>query len=333
MQPAYSWRQDGASNKIIFTNLTTGSNAAVDYAWKFGDSTTSNDINPVHVYARPGVYSVCLVVESGNNCRKEICQQVEIKSACNVIARFETKRDSTQWNKIWFTNVSSPVNNIWKTNWAYGDGTSSQDYNSFHVYNTPGVYNACLKVTSLNGCSSEYCTTIIVVKKDSCTVKANFSHYSSSASSLSLKFEALYQSNTAQYSWNFGDSTAGPGRIAFHNYTRAGKYNVCLTVKDGNCAVTYCEEIIIEKSANGNRVSLFPNPAVNTVSIDITLDRPGQLSIRFLDGSGGVRSTFGRSGVSGSNLFSLPVNNLSHGLYLVEIKSDAGTWFSRFIKG
>ena len=332
IQPAYRWRQDGTSNKIIFTNLTTGLNATVGYAWKFGDNTTSNDVNPAHVYANPGIYTVCLVAESGNNCRKEICQQVEIK-ACNVLARFEPKHDSAQWNKVWFANVSSPVNAIWQTNWSYGDGGSSQDYNSFHVYDKAGVYNVCLKVTSLNGCSSSYCDTVTIVKKDSCVAKANFSHYSSSASSASVKFEALYQSNTAQYSWSFGDSTAGVGRIAYHNYAKAGKYNVCLTIKDGQCLVSYCETITIEKSADGNRIAVSPNPAVNTVSIDVNLDRPGQLSIRFMDGSGGIRSTFSRNGVSGNNRFSLPISSLSHGLYLVEIKSNSGTWFSRFVKG
>ena len=334
MQPAFNWKTDEAiPGRIYFKNLTVSPSAAIHYVWKFGDNSSSNDANPVHVYSHPGKYNVCLIAEMGSACRKEVCQEIEIKS-CDLIARFETQHDSSRWNTLHFNNVSKPVSTIWQTYWSYGDGGSSRDYNSFHSYDKPGVYPVCLKVISLGGCSSYYCDTIRIVKTDSCEAKGGFKHYSSAASSLSIKFEALYQNNTAGYYWNFGDSTAGAGRLSFHSYTKPGKYHVCLTVKDDQCSVTHCEEMIIEKPANeGGRLAVFPNPAVNTVSLDLAMDRPGQVSIRFLDGSGAVKSEFGKNGVAGTNRFVLPVEKLSQGIYMVEIKANSGIWFSRFVKG
>src|SRR5450432_124725 len=332
IQPAFSWKkEDTTSNTIDFTNLTITSSVGAHYNWQFSDGTSSHDVNPTHVYAQPGVYTVCLVVET-NNCRKEICEPIEIRT-CNVTAHFEKLQSATSTNTVYFNNDSKPVNNIWQTSWSYGDGASSHDYNSFHKYDKPGVYYVCLTVTSLNGCTSKYCDTVQIAKTDTCAVNARFSHYISSTNSSAVKFEALYQSNTAEYNWYFGDSSAGVGRIAYHIYNKSGKYNVCLTVKDNHCSTTFCQDITIDKPANGGRVVVYPNPAVNTVSIDVNLDRPGQLSIRFLDGSGAVRGTFSKNGAAGSNHFILPIDKLSQGIYLVEIRADNGTWFSRFVKG
>src|SRR5450432_2346316 len=332
IQPAFSWKkEDTTSNTIDFTNLTITSSVGAHYNWQFSDGTSSHDVNPTHVYAQPGVYTVCLVVET-NNCRKEICEPIEIRT-CNVTAHFEKLQSATSTNTVYFNNDSKPVNNIWQTSWSYGDGASSHDYNSFHKYDKPGVYYVCLTVTSLNGCTSKYCDTVQIAKTDTCAVNARFSHYISSTNSSAVKFEALYQSNTAEYNWYFGDSSAGVGRIAYHIYNKSGKYNVCLTVKDNHCSTTFCQDITIDKPANGGRVVVYPNPAVNTVSIDVNLDRPGQLSISFLDGSGAVRGSFSKNGSAGSNRFILPIDKLSQGIYMVEIRADNGTWFSRFIKG
>ncbi|MEO5683407.1 MAG: PKD domain-containing protein [Chitinophagaceae bacterium] len=334
IQPAFTWKADEAMpDKVSFKNLTTPAVATVHYVWKFGDNSSSAEVNPVHVYDHAGKYNVCLVTEMGSSCRKEVCQQVEIKN-CSVTARFETKRDAAKWNTVYLNNVTAPVNNVWQTYWSYGDGSSSRDYNSVHSYEKPGVYSVCLKVISLGGCTSYYCDSVRVIKPDSCEQKAAFNYYRSSAGALNIKFEALYQNNTAAYNWNFGDSTVGAGRLAYHVYSRPGKYRVCLTVKDAQCAVTHCQEMLIEKPApDPGRVALYPNPTVNTVLLELKMEQPAPVSITILDGSGAMKGVYYKNGVTGINRFTFPVDKLSQGLYLVEIKTNAGTWFSRFVKG
>jgi PKD repeat protein len=53
---------DGEVNSpISFFNLSTGgSRYPHDYEWNFGDGTTSNDMNPTHIYGAKGVYTVSL---------------------------------------------------------------------------------------------------------------------------------------------------------------------------------------------------------------------------------------------------------------------------------
>jgi PKD repeat protein len=427
IQPSFSWKSDLATpNKIFFQNTTLSPVAAIHYTWKFGDDSYSNDLSPVHVYQNPGTYTVCLIAEINNSCRKEYCQQVEVKS-CNVFAKFETRHDSTKWNTIHFSNTSQPVGNIWRTYWYYGDGSTSQDFNSYHSYDKPGVYQVCLKVISLDGCTSSYCDSVKLVKPDTCAGKARYAWHNEPTSPLTVKFEALYQNNTAKYYWSFGDGAAGTERNTYHVYHKSGVYKVCLTVKDGDCLVTNCEELTVGSNCDTihikyeytpkpnrpneitfkaisneplvsqvwyiyklnrygataapiailqqdnptylfrdtakylvclkgvsaslchkeycekiyvatvintpGRLVLSPNPAISTVSLDVTLDRPEQVYIRILDGSGAVKAEYGKNGVTGNNRFTLPVERLSQGIYLVEMKTNTRVWFSRFQKG
>ncbi|MFT3931972.1 MAG: PKD domain-containing protein [Chitinophagaceae bacterium] len=335
LQPSFTWKASSSTTNISFTSTINSSANNIAYAWTFGDSSAgSHDANPIHTYSKPGTYNVCLVVETSTGCRKQVCMQLTIAATtCNISARFEKHREASQLNAVYFSNVSQPVNNIWQTYWTYGDSSSSRDYNSLHTYSKSGTYSVCLKVIGLSGCVSTYCDTVIIqpVKKDSCKINNAYSHYNVTGTPLAVRYEALYNSNTADYSWSFGDGNTGSGRMPTHTYSKAGNYIVCLRIKEGNCVAEKCDTITVQN--NNGRVAVSPNPAVNTVALEIKLDKADRLSIRFMDASGGIRSSFTRDGNTGNNRFVLPVDKLSQGIYLVEIKSYNGAWYSRFVKG
>jgi gliding motility-associated-like protein len=50
---------------VHFTNTSV---AAISYLWTFGDSTTSVDVSPTHVFQEPGTYEVTLEITSSNGC-------------------------------------------------------------------------------------------------------------------------------------------------------------------------------------------------------------------------------------------------------------------------
>lgn len=54
----------GVDGRVVFTNLTQGS-PWITYTWDFGDgSPLSDEVNPEHTYAAPGVYTVTLSASS-----------------------------------------------------------------------------------------------------------------------------------------------------------------------------------------------------------------------------------------------------------------------------
>lgn len=52
-------------NPVDFTNNSANGNT---FFWDFGDNNTSTDVNPSHVYASAGTYTVTLIVADSNNC-------------------------------------------------------------------------------------------------------------------------------------------------------------------------------------------------------------------------------------------------------------------------
>jgi gliding motility-associated-like protein len=64
------------SATFYFTNQSTG---MVSCTWNFGDSTTSNYINPVHTYKQPGSFMVTLIAENSDGCTDTIrSREIEI---------------------------------------------------------------------------------------------------------------------------------------------------------------------------------------------------------------------------------------------------------------
>ncbi len=61
---------------VHFTDLSSGDIAP--WFWNFGDSATSTDHNPVHIYKSPGIYIITLVVTNSNGCMDSITYRLEI---------------------------------------------------------------------------------------------------------------------------------------------------------------------------------------------------------------------------------------------------------------
>ncbi|HYF32697.1 MAG TPA: PKD domain-containing protein [Chitinophagaceae bacterium] len=419
--------------KVFFINQTIVTASAAQYLWSFGDGTASTERNPVHTYTAPGTYEVCLKVWINNTCMERTCKVIVLQApppACNVQAKFAWRRDSAHWNKIWFANLSQPIQNIWRTYWSYGDGTSSQDFNSMHVYQQPGKYYVCLKVQSLNGCISTYCDSVIV-RRDSCENRSDFRYEVNPNNVMEYRFKPKFANSSFRYFWNFGDGSSSTQMFPVHKYATRGTYKVCLTVvtsntcrtttchevkvgqncddvrvkfeyrrdslkpyiikfhaignvpivqqvwtiqkltpqvfpptvpviinasnptytfKDSgwylvclsavtsnNCKKTYCEKIYIEKGENGRLVTstfipVYPNPANSMVRLEIPVDVTTTLRLRVLDGAGVPKMEFSTPARAGNNYIAIPVDKLSNGLYVVEIRYGNQLKLAKFQK-
>ncbi|MFM8431568.1 MAG: PKD domain-containing protein [Bacteroidota bacterium] len=69
---------------VSFVNQSVGNITSV--SWNFGDSTTSNQTNPVHQYASPGIYTVCLEIQdSVNGCMSRTCRRLMFSPSMKLI--------------------------------------------------------------------------------------------------------------------------------------------------------------------------------------------------------------------------------------------------------
>ena len=119
------------------------------YTWNFGDETPiSSDENPVHIYKKPGLYTVTLTVSDGknnNNISKEIKIGISISSNLPPIANFSYTIENLT---VYFIDESIDQDgNISIWNWDFGDMNTSTERNPIHTYSKHGTYNVTLMVT------------------------------------------------------------------------------------------------------------------------------------------------------------------------------------------
>ncbi len=131
--------------KIQFIDLSTGDINFLE--WQFGDGTASNEINPIHIYASPGIYRVCLTVQntdSLSNCFDVFCDSVFVSDTILCSASFKIALDTTSNipYRYFFLDRSAGTPDSWY--WDFGDGTTSIKQNPIHEYQEEGTYTVCL---------------------------------------------------------------------------------------------------------------------------------------------------------------------------------------------
>ncbi len=247
------------TNKVRFYMYQPLNINTVTIKWIFGDgsyypalNTDSALTTPTHVFAKSGLYNVCLVVQSTTCVPDTVCALVQIQvppTTCNNMPYFVYQADSLQSGKIRFINYSTPaISASDSVSWTFGDGTSSlsHDNSIVHIYNAPGTYKVCLYISkkatdTTVSCAKEYCTTIVVPQL--CTLIAGFTSKTDS-----LLYNKVYFTNTSTsfvsgdtMRWNFGDGAVSYDINPVHTYNAAGSYSVCLRVaKASNSATSSC---------------------------------------------------------------------------------------------
>ncbi len=82
IQCAADFDYDVTGNRVTFLDRSSG--PVSEYYWDFGDGFTSNEINPVHTYEVPGIYSVDLYINAENNCFDMISQAITVGGSYTV---------------------------------------------------------------------------------------------------------------------------------------------------------------------------------------------------------------------------------------------------------
>jgi len=133
---------------VHFKNQTTGSQDSV--IWSFGDGTFSADVNPIHLYTRPGLYSVTLTVYGAggeNSTIKTGAVSVHHPAPVADFSAFPTSGAPPL--QVRFKNQSSGA--ISRSQWDFGDSEHGNGAHPLHTYSEPGRYTISLTVTGPGG--------------------------------------------------------------------------------------------------------------------------------------------------------------------------------------
>lgn len=228
--------------------------------WKFADGDTlgGNVVDPAHTYAKQGSYSTCLTIWTAAGCENTICKTITIADStphptppvvhCSAKFVYEIVPASTAAGVYVKFNSSasstSAGDSIRERIWKFGDGTTASTVDPAHYYAKGGVYNVCLIIRSVKGCSDSICTTVQLPIVTPPTCHADFSY---SVDGANIKFNSSNSSGDSIISrqWIYGDSSAiGTTVDPSHKYAKSGVYTVCLYIKTARgCESKECKQV------------------------------------------------------------------------------------------
>jgi gliding motility-associated-like protein len=129
--------------------------------------------------------------------------------------------------------------------WTFGDGYGSANTTAQHTYETSGVYNVGVSVTSTHGCKNIASTTYnVTVNVPSF---ADFSSEATDGSTISPVYVFTNQSvNAATYIWTFDDGTSSFIENPKHEFADKGEYTITLvTLSNAGCKDSISKKIEI----------------------------------------------------------------------------------------
>ena len=229
-----------------FTAKVNSLDSIVTYQWNFGDGNTSDAVSPNHVYHRPGKYTISLTYTSASGCTNTVTVTDGILVGSKPQPLFSANPLNVCANQsVAFTDLSGGNPNEWA--WFFGDGSSSEKQNPFHVYNDTGFFSVTL-IAINNGCAD----TIAFPKYVHINPPiARFSFAKSCETPQHVVFTD--KSIGADISsWDFGDGLTSTEKSPVHDYALPGNYTVALTVTNQatGCSFTKTQDIrIINETA------------------------------------------------------------------------------------
>jgi len=192
----------------VFTNE---SERATNYLWVFEDGTTSDEVEPTHVFVNQTGYQeaqpVQLIAYAANGCHDTTGAAVSVypEALFNMVL---PQTEACSPFSMMAPNVNGAQNHVW----SFGDGTTDSNVpNPVHVYenttDAPETYTLALVAENSFGCPGTVSREITVNP----TPVAEFTaDVQSGCAPLTVTFEEMSQRGTT-YAWDYGDASTASG--------------------------------------------------------------------------------------------------------------------------
>ncbi|MUH36919.1 PKD domain-containing protein [Zobellia amurskyensis] len=139
--------------------------------------------------------------------------------------------------KVSFTgNNSSDDEEVKNYGWNFGDGSSSNEATPSHTFEKAGTFKVVLTVQDAQGkIDTEETTITVKAKENNAPTAVAKASVTSGEAPLKVSFDGKESSDDigiTSYLWDFKDDDKGSSSSTSHTFSKAGTYEVVLTVKD-----------------------------------------------------------------------------------------------------
>jgi len=147
-----------------FSDESTDSDGViVGHTWDFGDTTTSTQASPTHVFAGAGSYTVSLTVTDDFGDSATMSQTVTVTDgpAVNQPPTASFTSSCTNLDCSFTSTSSDPDGDLLTYAWDFGDGATASAASPSHSYAAAGTYTVTL--TASDGADSDVTSAAVTV--------------------------------------------------------------------------------------------------------------------------------------------------------------------------
>lgn len=350
---------------VTFNNTslnTSGLSAGLSYYWYFSDGTSSTLKNPVKTFATAGTKTAQLTIsDSSQGCFSTKTETIVLTSSCH--ASFTR---TVSGLTVTLNNTSLNTNGLsagLTYSWNFGDGTTSTLKNPVKTYAAAGTKIIQLTISdSAQGCFTT-ATETVVIPPPAALCSASFAVVIDTTTPFHfyLVNTSIIRSTSTFY-WNFGDGGTSTLMTPTHTYASFGSYHVCLTVADSICTSSYCDTVgmdstgrLLKTGAFGfttvdsttvsttsgindakemslDIISLYPNPAANTVNVHYKTQGAATVTMRISDITGRVLQNHTVESKNMENVEPINISELKPAIYFLQISTPSGQKVLKFTK-
>jgi YVTN family beta-propeller protein len=275
-QPVFSASPTSGKTPLSVGFIDQSTGEPTSRNWTFGDGTYSTEKNPVHIYKKPGKYSVTLKLnETGNRSEVTKSSYITVSNGFETpIAAFSASPVSGKAPlKVQFTDQSTGAPTEWK--WNFGDGTHSTGENPVHTYTKAGSYSITLTVSNEYGSNALTKTGYILASNVLDGPVTSFSaSLTSGKAPLSVDFTGQGKGAPTAWKWYFGDGNDSTEKNPVYTFNKSGLYSVRLTASNekGSNAVTKTDYIAVSSalSVPVSRFSASPTSGEAPLKVQFT---------------------------------------------------------------
>jgi PKD repeat protein len=315
-----------------FTNTTADvAGAVANYAWNFGDGTTSKTKSPSKNWTNLGPKTVTLSVTLDNGCSDVTTKDLSVltQPKANFSATDVCAGDAV----VFVNNTTWPQGDI-SYNWDFGDNTYSVNSDPSKLYNIVQTtsYNVTLYAYIAGGCADSITQRVTVNEAPrTCDFQATpdygFAFYGVKVDPVNASGAAGGQNNV-DYTWVF----AGGGTMKSKDVNAAvnydlqsdGEYTVTMkaVVRQTGCECSKTKKIVMNRAAvkdlQSVGVAVYPNPTAGDIKVATTETFGANITVNVMSIEGKMVST---RTVANEGVMVLNTDGLSNGVYLVQVMS------------